>query len=187
MSLAPYLPPTSGETGAVFGLIQLITNPAQAKKVLEQLAKEREAIDSATAKQAEAFAEQTRELNKKKEEVLKAHRDSDHLAGKAAAGLAQTQTERLTVERIKAENDRTEQRIAELRVAMDEREVQLEARDRNLADRINAVTNHEHELKTALAKLQRQEADLAAREHGLAAEIAEHDKWLAGLRPPRIR
>ena len=187
MSLAPYLPPTSGETGAVMSLLQVIADPKAAKTVLDKLEQARKDIDSATAKQREVFAEENKKLKQQRDEAVKYHEDADMLRGQSAAELGQARNERGHVERIKAENDRTERRIAELRVAMDEREQHLEVKDREIAQRVDAIQKHEYELKQAMEKLLKREQAVDAREHQLAEDIAEHEAWLAGLKPPKRR
>ena len=70
---------------------------------------------------------------------------------------------------------------------VEEREVMLEGRERELDRRAKDIGQREDALKKVIEKNMRVEHDLELRETQLAEDIAEHRKWLDGLKPPRVR
>ena len=187
MSLAPYLPPTSGEAGAVMALLQVIADPKAAKQALDKMVEERKAIDAATEKQREMMAQAAAMHSKAKAEEDKTKIEMDRLASKAAADLGVAKTAQQTAERHKAEIAAAEKRVAEASDALREREQKVAAREQAAEQRARELERIAQLNDQANGKLHSREQELAMREKTLADDIAENNKWLAGLRPPRGR
>jgi hypothetical protein len=185
MSLAPYLPPATGDTTAA--LLQVLSNPAEAKKMLEKMAQERKAIDAAMVKQQEAFAQNEAALRKARSEIEKIKNETDRLAAKSEADLGAAQTALAHAVREREQSERSEHAAAELRALTDQRESILDAQEKDLAKNVEGFHEAEHRQRKWEESLTKREADLAMREKTLAEDIAEHSKWLASLRPPRGR
>ena len=66
MSFGSYIPPTSSDD--VGALLEILGRPAEAKKLLQELADEKKALDAATAKYQKQWAEGEAQANKLKAE-----------------------------------------------------------------------------------------------------------------------
>ena len=187
MSLSPYLPPTSGDAGAVMSLLQVISNPAEAKKALDKMVEERKAIDSATERQREQFVQGEAAARKAKTETEKLKAEADALAAKAASDLGAAKVAMAAAHRAKEQAEHSERTAADLRALTDQREQVLLAGEKELQSKLHLVAEDKFKLDRQAEQLQKREADLDIREKTLAEDIAENNKWLASLRPPRRR
>lgn len=187
MSLQPYLPPVSGEAGAVYALLQVIADPKQAKATLDKLVEERRKIEEETAKQQQLIAEGSAQQKKQVAEAKESRVEAEKLADQAHADLGANAAKLVELQRANEEFKHREQRLGEQQLDLEE----TDKRQKQLAAELKART---HELVGRSAAMEKQEialdkreADLAVREKQLADDIAENQKWLAGLKPPRTR
>ena len=188
MSLQPYLPPaTSAEAGAVYALLQVISDPKQAKAALDKMVEAKKEIDNATAKQQELTKISTEENRKAHAENEKLKHTADIIASKAAAELGEVKRAQADVERQRGQIEQMEKQVAEERAGLELREEKIEKQEQEIVERLRDVQRIERDTESREAKLKTREADLEMREKTLADDIAEHNKWLAGLKPPRAR
>lgn len=187
MSLAPYLPPTSGEAGAVMALLQVIAHPADAKAVLEKMIAERKAIEAATEKQRELMQDTLGVQAKTRQDNEKLQREAELKADKAHVDLSAAKSALALAERRKAEIEAAEKRVAEASTANEEREEKLNTNARELAVKWQQLKAQQSDCEKREHALVKREEDIAAREKQLADDIRENEKWLAGLKPPRSR
>lgn len=187
MSLQPYLPPVSGEAGAVYALLQVITDPKAAKAALDKLVEEKKAIDNATQKQAEQFKAAEEKLSQTRSENEKLKRTADTIASKAAADLGAAKSERAMIEQRRAQIDEAEKRVADYSAATEAREHQLDVASKELQQKWKELRQREADISGQLQTLNQRQQQLEMREKTLNDDIAEHNKWLAGLKPPRAR
>ena len=187
MSLTPFLPPAAGEASAIFSLLQVIGDPKAAKAVMDKMAEHQKAIENATAKQEEQFKLHSETLQKERAENDKLKRTADTVASKAAAELGTAKTILAEAERRKAETQHIERITAEQRVDLEQLQIHVKTLETDAKARLHELTQREGAMARAEQKLNNREADLAMREKTLADDIAEHNKWLAGLKPPRAR
>jgi hypothetical protein len=90
-------------------------------------------------------------------------------------------------DRRKEEIEQVQKRTVALRVALDERDQKLMMREKDLEARLLRARNHEDQLDTYAKQLASQETVLERNRKALAEDIAENEKWLASLKPPRGR
>jgi uncharacterized protein (DUF3084 family) len=187
MSLAPYLPPTSGEAGATYALLQVIADPKAAKAALDKMMEERKAIEAATEKQREMMATAAAAAKTERAANEKAKAEAERLATQAQTDLGHAKAKLQEAERRKAEMESSERRAAEAHVLLDEREQRLKAVEGEHLDTTRMLQMRERDIEKKEQALKQREANLEMREETLADDIREHNEWLAGLKPPRAR
>ena len=187
MSMAPYLPPTSGEAGAVYALLQVIADPKAAKAALDKMMKAREEIDAATEKQSEQFAK-AQEVNRREiAHYEKVKAEADRVATQAQADLATAKSKLAEAERRKSEAQGLVDFAGKERDALEGHKLEVKEKMAQQLDMARVLEMRERDLERSEAKLKQREDDLALREKTLAEDIAEHNRWLASLRPPKTR
>ena len=187
MSLQPYLPPTTGEAGSVFALLQVIADPKAAKAVLEKMVEEKRAIDNATAKQQEQFKVEHEKIVQDRAENEKLKRTADVVASKAMSDLNDAKAKLNDADRRMEQIAKIEKQTAEQRAEIEERAAQLDEAEKTNMQNYRALQKEEADMARRETMVAKREADLELREKTLADDIAEHNKWLAGLKPPRAR
>jgi hypothetical protein len=187
MNLGPYLPPVAGDVGSVFALLQVIQDPKQATKALEKIVAEKRALDDATEKQRELHAELAAKEQKERAELAKIRDETDRLASKAAGDFGAATAALAHAERAKQAAEISERKAAEMMMRVEEREHRLESRERELDGKMKRMQEEAHKLVGKFEVLEKRENEVHSRETMLAQDLAEHNAWLAGLKPPRAR
>ena len=185
VSMSNFLPPSSGDS--VTSLLQVLGDPKEAKKALEKMAEERQAIDQATEKQLEQYTRLEAEARKTKAENEKLKAEADEKETKAATQLGVAKSLLAGAEKRKEETEQAEKRTVVMRAALDAREEKLEARERDVEVKLKEVKVHEDELSDYARQLTVREAVLITKQKAFDEDIAENNKWLESLKPPRRR
>jgi hypothetical protein len=185
VSMSNFLPPASGDS--VTALLQVLGDPKEAKHILEKMAEERKAIDNATEKQREQFANLSAQAKKTKEENERTAAEAAEASTKAAVQLGAAKSLLADAERRKEEMEQAEKRTVAMRVILDARQEKLEAAEKDLEKQLRQVEKQEHQMLAYGKELTAREAAVADKEKALADDIAENNKWLDSLRPPRRR
>lgn len=187
MSLAPYLPPTSGDAAAVYSLLAVISDPKAAKAVLDKMVEERKAIDNATEKQQEQFKVENEKLAQARLANEKTQRTADVIASKAQNELNDAKAKLQEADRKMGQCEQIEKQTAAQRAELEERLAKVEQAEETNMKNYRALQNEQADMARRETAVAKREADLELREKTLADDIAEHNKWLAGLKPPRAR
>ena len=185
MSFGSYIPPTSSDD--VGALLEILGRPAEAKKLLQELADEKKALDAATAKYQKQRAEGEAQANELKAE-------NENIKAEADAAATKATIERGTAERIlkrvqekEEEGKRAERKMADMRIALEEREQRLNGRDKDITARSLAIDEDNGKLAQQKKQLDVREQALAAREQALDLDIAELNNWVKNIKPPPRR
>lgn len=187
MDMAPYLPPASGEVGAVYALLQVIADPKAAKAALDKMVEHQKAIENATEKQQKLIHDAHAEASKLNAEQAKAKGETDRAASKAEGDLRAAKQQMDFAERRRAEVEQRDLQLGEIAKALETRGERMTAHEAEVAAEKHKLEKREGDIDKKEAALTKREADLAAREKQLADDVAENQKWLAGLKPPRAR
>lgn len=169
MNLGAYLPPQSGEASSVFSLLNVLSNPEEAKKVLQKMVDDAKRLDESLVKQMEATAA------------------NEKAAKRSEDALATLHTAKSELERQRAELVVIDTQTHQRATAMAAREDAANTRDRELQDKEHKLVAREGAADAREKQLEQRESLLGLREHKLAEDIAENAKWLASLKPPRAR
>ena len=185
IGMSNFLPPASGD--AMTALLQVLRDPKEATKAIEAMARERQEIENATEKQREQYERLRLAAEKTQAENERARAETEETATKAATQLGVAKSILAEAESRKEEIAQAEKRTVALRMVLDEREQRLAVREKDLEARLLRARNHEDQLDTYAKQLASQETVLERNRKALAEDIAENEKWLASLKPPRGR
>src|SRR6516164_11304555 len=130
VSMSNFLAPSSGDS--VTSLLQVLGDPKEAKKALEKMAEERQAIDNATERQLEQYKRLEAEARKTKEENERIKAEADEKETKAATQLGAAKALLVAAEKRKEEMEQAEKRAIAMRAILDDRQSKLEARERDV-------------------------------------------------------
>ena len=185
IGMSNFLPPASGD--AMTALLQVLRDPKEATKAIEAMVKERQAVENATEKQLEQYERLKTAAEKTKAENERARAEAEETATKAATQLGVAKSLLAQMESRKEETEQAQRKTVALRVALDEREEKLGRRETDLEARLLRAREREDQLDIHAKQLAAREKALADGRKALAEDIAENEKWLAGLKPPRGR
>ena len=185
VSMSNFLPPASGDS--VTALLQVLGDPKEAKHILEKMASERKAIENATEKQREQYANLFEQARKLKEENERDKAAAAEASTKAEVKLGAAKAVLAEAERRKEEMEQAERRTVAMRAVLDAREEKLEAREKELEAKLHLIKEHEDKLVGQVKDLTDREGVLAIRRKALDDDIAVNNKWLESLKPPRGR
>jgi len=185
VSMSNFLPPASGDS--ITALLQVLGDPKEAKQALEKMAAERKAIENATEKQLEQYKRLEAEARKTKEENERIKAEADEKETKAATQLGAAKALLVAAEKRKEEMEQAEKRTIALRAILDVKQEKLEARERDVDVKLKEVKVHEDQLSDYARQLTVREAALVTKQKAFDEDIAENNKWLESLRPPRRR
>ena len=185
IGMSNFLPPYSGD--ALGSLLEALRDPKETRKALERMIEERQAIETATEKQREQYERLKLAAEKTQAENERARAETEETATKAATQLGVAKSLLAEADRRKEEIEQVQKRTVALRVALDERDQKLMMREKDLEARLLRARNHEDQLDTYAKQLASQETVLERNRKALAEDIAENEKWLASLKPPRGR
>jgi hypothetical protein len=185
ISMSNFLPPATGDT--LGSLLQVLGDPKEAKKAIERMAEERQAIEEATEKQREQYERLKAAAEKTQAENERAKAETEERITKAAIQLGVAKRILAEAESRKEEMVQAQKKTVALRVVLDEREEKLGRRETDLEAQLLRAREREDQLDIYAKQLAAREKALADGQKALAEDIAENEKWLAALKPPRGR
>ena len=185
IGMSNFLPPASGD--AMTALLQVLRDPKEATKAIEAMARERQEIENATEKQREQYERLRLAAEKVQRENERAKAETEERATKAEIQLGVAKRILAEAESRKEEMEHAQKKTVALRVVLDEREEKLGRRETDMEARLLRAREREDQLDIYAKQLAARERALADGQKALAEDIAENEKWLASLKPPRGR
>ena len=168
MSIASFIPPSSGEAAAIFSLIQVLSNPKEAEATLKKMVEAQKKIDASNEEYKKLVAENAKNLQEAKDILSQVDQSRTSL-----------ERDRVNLLSMQKDTESGRQNLAQQEDAYTARIAQL-----NLE--IHAFAQEKANNDTREKRLASKEATLAKQEKELMESVDKHRAWLESIKPPRV-